>query len=116
MHWLNSNKPSNPYIQEPCSQCLKIVQKSLIFTLRAMRLRATVTFKNAQNGQFSELLKIEATSVNSVTRPVCFNRTKIGRKCQSGLKFIKNAKNGQFWRVFDNLKLAVKQCYQTGHF
>ena len=85
------------YVQEPCSQCLKYVQKSLIFTLRAMR--ATVTFKNAQNGQFSELLKIEATSVNSVTRPVCFNKTKIGRKCQSGQKFIKNAKNSLYWRV-----------------
>ena len=32
----------------------------------------------------------------------------------SGQKFIKNAQNGQFWRVFENLKLAVKQCYQTG--
>ena len=32
----------------------------------------------------------------------------------SGQKFIKNAKNDQFWRVFENLKLAVKQCYQTG--
>ena len=21
--------------------------------------------------------------------------------------------NGQFWRAFENLKLAVKQCYQT---
>ena len=31
----------------------------------------------------------------------------------SGQKFIKNAKNGQFWRV--NLKYEVKQC-QTGHF
>ena len=31
----------------------------------------------------------------------------------SGQKFIKNTKNGQFWRVFENLKLAVKQCYQT---
>ena len=62
-------------------------------------MRATVTFKNAQNGQFSELLKIEATSVNSVTRPVCFNKTKIGRKCQSGQKFIKNAKNSLYWRV-----------------
>ena len=31
-------------------------------------------------------------------------------------KFIKNAKNGQFWRVFEMLKLSVKQCYQTGHF
>ena len=26
----------------------------------------------------------------------------------------KQIKNGQFWRVFENLKLAVKQCYQTG--
>ena len=32
----------------------------------------------------------------------------------SGQKLIKNAKNGRFWRVFENLKLAVKQCYQTG--
>ena len=34
----------------------------------------------------------------------------------SGQKLIENAKNGQFWRVFENLKLAVKQCYQTGQF
>ena len=34
----------------------------------------------------------------------------------SGQKLSKNAKNGPFWRVFENLKLAVKQCYQTGQF
>ena len=34
----------------------------------------------------------------------------------SGQKLIKNAKNGPFWRVFENLKLAVKQCNQTGQF
>ena len=34
----------------------------------------------------------------------------------SGQKLIENAKNGPFWRVFQNLKLAVKQCYQTGQF
>ena len=34
----------------------------------------------------------------------------------SGQKLIKNAQNGPFWRDFGNLKLAVKQCYQTGHF
>ena len=34
----------------------------------------------------------------------------------SGQKLIKDAKNGPFWRVFENLKLAVKQCYQTGQF
>ena len=31
-------------------------------------------------------------------------------------KLIKNAKNGPFWRVFEYLKLEVKQCYQTGLF
>ena len=31
-------------------------------------------------------------------------------------KIDQNAKNGTFWQVFENLKLAVKQCYQTGHF
>jgi len=34
----------------------------------------------------------------------------------SGQKLIKDAKNGPFWRVFENLKLVVKQCYQTGQF
>ena len=34
----------------------------------------------------------------------------------SGQKLIKNAKNGPFWRVFEKLKVAVKQCYQTGQF
>ena len=29
-------------------------------------------------------------------------------------KLIKNAKNGPFWRVFENLKFGVKQCYQIG--
>ena len=34
----------------------------------------------------------------------------------SGQKLIEKAKNGPFRRVFENLKLAVKQCYQTGQF
>ena len=34
----------------------------------------------------------------------------------SGQKLIKNAKIGPFWRVFENMKLAVKHCYQTGQF
>ena len=32
----------------------------------------------------------------------------------SGQTFIEKCHNGHFWRVFENLKLAVKQCYQTG--
>ena len=31
-----------------------------------------------------------------------------------GHKFIRNAKNGQFWRVFECLN--VERCYQTGQF
>ena len=33
-----------------------------------------------------------------------------------GQKFVKNAENGPIWRLFENLKLAVKQSYQTGQF
>ena len=31
-------------------------------------------------------------------------------------KLIKNAQNAAFWRDIENLKIAVKQCYQTGQF
>ena len=44
----------------------------------------------------------------------CLKITKkslIQRLHLSGEKFIKNAKNGPIWRVFENLKLAVKQSY-----
>ena len=34
----------------------------------------------------------------------------------NGQKLIKNDKNYPFWRVFENLKPAVKQSYQTGQF
>ena len=34
----------------------------------------------------------------------------------SGQKLIQNVKNGPFWRVFENMKRAVKQCYQTYQF
>ncbi len=34
----------------------------------------------------------------------------------NGQKLVKNATNCSFWRVFENIKLTVKQCYQTGQF
>ena len=34
----------------------------------------------------------------------------------SGQKVIKNAKNGSFCLIFENLELAVKEVYQTGQF
>ena len=33
----------------------------------------------------------------------------------SGQKFIENAKKWSILGVFENLKLSVTQCYQTGH-
>ena len=38
------------------------------------------------------------------------------RAKRATFKLFKNAKNGQLWQVFKNLKLAVKQGYQTGQF
>ena len=51
-----------------------------------------------------------------ISQKVSFNSEASYVYILSGQKFIKNAKNGQFWRVLENLRLAVKQCYQTGQF
>ena len=61
-------------------------------------------------GPISQCLKItEKVSFNIASEASYVN-------ILSGQKLIKNAKTGPFWRVFENLKLAVKQCYQTGQF
>ena len=53
-----------------------------------------------------------------ITEKVSFNIAKEASYVYilSGQKLIKNPKHGRFWRVFENLKLVVKQCYQTGQF
>ena len=51
---------------------------------------------------------IVAKKLGNLNFPALFCR---GKSILSGQKLIKNAKNG-----FENLKLAVKQCYQTGQF
>ena len=58
----------------------------------------------------SQCLKITEKVAFSITSEVSYIYI------LSGQKLIKNAKNGQFWRVLENLKLVVKQCYQTSHF
>ena len=52
------------------------------------------------------------TKLKKITKKVEFNIASEASNVNilSGQKFIKN---GRFWRVFENLKLAVKQCYQT---
>ena len=48
-----------------------------------------------------------------ITEKVSFN---IASEASYVYILLKNAKNGPIWRVFENLKLAVKQSYQTGQF
>ena len=62
------------------------------------------------------ILKSRASHCLKIVQKVSFN---IASKASyvyilSGQKFIKNAKNCSLWRVFESLKLEVKQCYQTG--
>ena len=69
---------------------LKCTQNSVLTLTRCLKIAEKVSFIIASEASYVYIL--------------------------SGQKLIKNAKNGPFWRVFENLKLAVKQCYQTGQF
>ena len=53
-----------------------------------------------------------------IVKKVAFNIASVASYVYilSGQNCIKNGKNSQFWRVFEILKLAVKQCYQIGNF
>ena len=79
-------------------------------TLETMYYSITFMIHMKKGATASQCLQItEKVSFNIASEPSCVY-------ILSGQKFIKNAKDGQFWRVFENLNLAVKQCYQTGHF
>ena len=72
--------------------------------------------KDTQVTIINYLIMITLSQCLKITEKVSFN---IASKASyvyilNGQKLIKNAQNGPFWRVFENLKLAVKQCYQTG--
>ena len=97
------------------AQCLKITQKSHS-TMRAKR--ATFTFwvnkselKNTKKWSILTSFQIVLPGRSLLIRQKLVENTKIVKcKCDifGGQKFIQNAKNGQFGRVFENLKLAVK--------
>ena len=74
--------------------------------------------KKKRNETFLCILQNTMTKCLKITEKVSFNITSEASYFYilSGQKLIKNATNGPFWRVFENLKLAVKQCYQTGQF
>ena len=48
-----------------------------------------------------------------ITEKVSFN---IASEALGGQNFNKKRQKWSFWRVFENLKFAVKKCYQTGQF
>ena len=60
----------------------------------------------------------QSTKCLKITEKVSFNIASEANYIYilSGQKFIKKTQIGPLWRVFKNLKLAVKQCYQTGQF
>ena len=64
-------------------------------------LLACVTFVDTKQW----ILHYKASQCLKITEKVSFN-------ILSGQKLVQNAKNGPFWRVLENLKLAVKQYYQ----
>ena len=96
----------------------KIQCKFVDVLLRFLRKRSScyAFFRRAKKLQRS--LASLSTQCLKITEKVSFNVVSEASYVYilSGQKSIKNAKNGQFWRLFENLKLAVKQCYQTGQF
>ena len=100
---------SNCRTANPPLSCLDGVPNSQwVFNRDKLWYQAVRNFNH--QGTFPQCLKI--------TEKVSFNIASEASYVYilSGQKFIKNAKNVQFWRVFENLKLAVKQCYQTCQF
>ena len=118
--WAKKGRPSNldgrdklalsekcPNINLPNTKQLK--SKSVTHIMVA-HLSLSLTLAIIKNHPFSWCLKI--------TGKVSFNIASEASYVYifSGQKLIKNTKNGPFWRVFENLKFSVIQCYQTGHF
>ena len=111
--------------------CLKLVQKSQYcnlcerselqlenFDAKNRSLEAIYPKKIGENRSIPEGILVNDTRCLKITEKVSFN---IASEVSyvyilSGQKLVKNAKNGPFWRVFENVKLAAKQSYQTGQF
>ena len=93
----------------------KVSQKGVPLILKLIGKANSLTGKKWKN---NDVIYYRITQCLKITEKVSFNIASEANYSYilSGQKLIKNAKNGSFWRVFENLKLAVKQCYQTGHF
>ena len=123
-------------MKKRCICCLLWKKKTWIFFYLLHSLGLNLGSSPFPNGELKEKINIrfnfamkkalKNTKKRSKTRLRCLkitgkNTFNIASEASyvyiwSGQKLIKNAKNGQFGEFFEKLKLAVKQCYQTGHF
>ena len=98
-----------PVFRLGISRAVYVCVATLIWTTEE-KYKAIFTYIFFIHNPFARCLKI--------TEKVSFNIASEASYVYilSGQKLIKTVKNGPFRRVFENLKLAVKQCYQTGQF
>ena len=82
----------------------KISMTKLQLAVKLVKMSLNFYAKNARCLKFTEKVSFNIASEASYVTIL------------SVQKLIKNAKNGPFWRVIENLKLAGKQCYQTCQF
>ena len=116
--FLNGITPPPPtyFTEEKSYQITKEEEEGVISPENCSWLFFRSNYKNilcGKNGYF-----VSITRCLKITEKVSFNITSEASYVfiLSGQKLIKNAKNDPIWRVFENLKLAVKQSYQTGQF
>ena len=101
---LNNRSKSSMTFDDKCPECAKNLSSRVAASQQPL-LSSCLPLKRPLS-----------TRCLKITEKVSFNIQASYVYILSGQKFIKNAKNGPFWRCFENLKLAVKQCYQTGQF
>ena len=103
--WLSENK----WEEEECHCCVLFLFLRVLYWLMCKVSTSLCSIHN----QF-----LTDARCLKITKKVSFNIASEASYVYilSGQKLIENAKNVPFWRVFEKLKLAVKQSYQTGQF
>ena len=100
--------------------CYAKSPKQFIRWLSGFKQNLLQNWKYSSNTHYFQVLSSKRASPRclKITEKVSFNIASEASYVYilNGQKLIKNAQNGQFWKVFEKLKLAVKQCYQTGQF
>ena len=110
--------PNPPSTEDILEDLNKAGPDDVVFTTNIADLSANLD-QTSRNFQLQKRFQvINSPQCLKITEKVAFNIASEASYVYilSVQKFIKNAKNGQFWRVFEYLQLAVKQCYQTGQF